>query len=130
MGVDDVGDAVVAFGGEVEIGPNVELRVDDGGLAGLARGQEVRGAAGLVMQELLEVHVASNPLGVAMVLQDWRPFRLSRSRRPRRGRLRRSYVAAADLPQHGICARPEPRGFSGRRQAAGVLWSTCVAFRS
>ena len=40
VGVDDVGDAVVALGGQVQVRLDVELRVDDGGFAALARSQK------------------------------------------------------------------------------------------
>src|SRR5436309_8921570 len=61
VGVDDLGDFVVALGRQVDIRVDVDLRVDDGCLAALARSEEVRGAAGLVVQKLLEVHMEPPP---------------------------------------------------------------------
>src|SRR5579859_1713039 len=56
MRVDDLGDAVVAFRGEIQIRMDIQLRVDHRGFAGLARGHNVRRAPRLIMKELLEVH--------------------------------------------------------------------------
>ena len=54
--VDDQGDAVAAIRAEVEVLLNVEGWIDHRGFARLARGDEVRRAAELVVEELLEVH--------------------------------------------------------------------------
>src|SRR5439155_3982042 len=65
-----VGNAIVALLGQVQVRLDVQLWIDDGRLTTLARRQKVRGAAGLVVQELLEIHTASEPpVGCNMVPQ-------------------------------------------------------------
>jgi hypothetical protein len=56
VGIDNVSDVVVALDGQINIGLDIQLRIDDGGSAALARGKKIRGAASFVVQELFEVH--------------------------------------------------------------------------
>ena len=68
VGIDDVGDVVLALDGELEVGLNVQLRIDDGCFARLSRCEKVRGAACFVVQELLEIHLRAPALVGGMVL--------------------------------------------------------------